>query len=141
MENDDKYIFTDYDKTKYLIWDSYTGILHNFNKFNTPYYFNKIDRVSLAGLNKYTNFFFTITRNFFFQQGDRLKEFLNKNNYADIKEVYEQLINFTDKPRTLEYKQFVFLLELATEFMYMSGLMNITFKKDYKSSFAKSQED
>jgi hypothetical protein len=130
-------VLTDYERTRMLIWDSYAGITENHSRYRLYEYYKKNDKVSLGGIYRYTYSFFEIVRNLLEQQDNKLKDVYSLKDFNSSEELYEKY--FDNEEFVFTFKDFVYLKRVATEFMFHSRMMDISYTKNNLSAFAKSQ--
>lgn len=140
LENKNDFsLLTDYERTRILLWDSYTGFSDNYNRYMLYSFFKKNSSTHLSGVYRYAIAFFELARNFIIQQEDKLKDILKEKGFKKVDDLYKYYFDDYSLLANFGIAEFQYLKKVATSFMFQSGLMNISYQKNPLSAFARSQ--
>lgn len=142
-KNSNPAFLTDFDRTKFILWDRYYGMLDNFSRLSNFLYFNKMNKVYLGGFYRYALDFFLFCRPFFYRHS--FNKEMNKKifdyNFSSSLLCVDDLYSFiVDSSNVKDFRTVIFLMNVATDFLHITGLMNITYERTGKSKVASSQE-
>jgi len=136
-DDKDVFLLTDYERTRVLIWDTYTGLMDNYTRYQNYYFYGKNNKMLLGGIYRYVTYFFDLVKYFFMTKKDKFQKKFVDLGFVDAEDFYHKY--FFLKKNSLDFEDFILLKDVATYFMFVSGLMNIGFTKSSMSAFAKSQ--
>lgn len=118
-------IWTDNERTRFILWQAYEGFVEFYNKYMMYSSLSYDDPVSRAGLHRYANYFYEEIR--CFVDAGRLP--INEVDVIKIQALFRK--------ESFSRSDYAFLRKFFGEFMYVSGIKNIIMRKDQRTNFQK----
>lgn len=128
-ESFQKAIWTDNERTRFLIWEAYEGFIENYENYMMYSSMQTKNPLIRLGLIRYSNRFYEEVRLLL----DSFKDQIGEKKVLAIHLLFESEKNFNKK-------DFVFMRRLFAEFMHYSGLSNILMIKDNRSNYERAAE-
>jgi len=116
---DEQTIYTDYDRTKWQIWEAYEGVAHHYAHWLMKKKLGRNTRDNRAGLFKYCILFVYSIK------GLMLKKSFKEKFDKEVLEEISLLINKITKEEDFTEKDFHLIRDFSEDFMFYSGIKDV----------------